>query len=217
MYKFELINNHYIINIEGYRYLLDTGSPDSFRINPDCDEVIIDGVAWSLNRLPHNLDVDKVKKLVGTDVDGFIGLDIVKRTSLTIYKNGLIDFNVNDVDGMVVRLNTHFFLTLWASNGPITGEYIIDTGAKYGYGDRDIFNGLFPFNHVKDYNPILGNLESDIYHVTIDIDGLEREVDVCDNDKVMSTLPITFMIGNITTLFDEACVFDIKNNRLILK
>ena len=167
MHTYELINNHYLVDIDGKRLLVDTGSPTSFWMDSHCQEITIDGVKYTLQGRPSNVDVAETMKLIGTKVDGFIGLDIIRQTSLTIYKNGLIEFRPNEVDGKRIDLNTNGFLTFRVEAHAMSGAFIIDTGAKYGYGIRGLFDGLTAFGHVEDYNPILGKLKSDLYHLDI--------------------------------------------------
>lgn len=219
MYRFELINNHYIINIDNKKYLLDTGSPNSFWVKEPIREITIDGINYPLSNRPSNLDIKETEECVGLLVDGFIGMDIIRQTSLTIYKNGYIDFRSIDIDGNEIELNTYGLLTFRVGSNLMDGYYIIDTGAKYGYGVKGLFYGLIPYDHVNDYNPILKHLDSDIYHLDVVVGNEIRVVDVCDNYKVSLTLKnmMVMMIGNITSLFDEVCVIDMKRKVLVLK
>lgn len=219
MYRYELSNNHYIIDINNKKYLLDTGSPFSFYINDECKSLEIDGVKYHLHNTPSNLDINETTKLVGVSVDGFIGLDIVYQTSLTIYKNGLVDFCSHDVDGNTVTLKTFPLLSFQVGFNLMSGNCIIDTGAKYGYGIKGLFYNKIPYNRVNDYNPILKHLSSDVYHLDVVVGGTQKQVDICDNYLVAPTLKSVgaIMICNITSLFDEVCVIDIDKGLLTLK
>ena len=93
MYNYTLSNNHYIINIEGNNYLLDTGSPVSFSLKQGLNSVVINQRRCSLPYNVMNLDIEATRELVGMDIDGFIGMDIIRQTSLTIYKDGRIEFD----------------------------------------------------------------------------------------------------------------------------
>lgn len=219
MHNYELINNHYLVEIDGKRLLVDTGSPTSFLMESHCQEITIDGVKYALQGRTSHVDVAEMMKLVGVKVDGFIGLDIIRQTSLTIHKNGLIEFRANDVDGKGIDLNTNGFLTFSVESHAMSGAFIIDTGAKYGYGIRGLFDGLKAFDHVEDYNPILGRLNSDLYHLDMVVGGRGKVVDLCDNADVYPMIKHygAVMIANITSLFDEVCVIDVKKGTLTLK
>ena len=219
MYNYELINNHYIINIDGEKYLLDTGSPFSFWVSNPVKELVIDGNKYPLNSRPSNFNVDETTNLVGIEVDGFIGMDIISATGLTIYKNGTIEFAIKEIDGRETSMTTRWPLMTNIGCNLMTGKFVIDTGAKYGYGVNGLFYQQRPFSRVKDYNPSLGHLEGDIYHLNVVIGGQNKTIDVCSNTIVASTLIHmgALMVGSISSLFEEACVLDTKKGRLILK
>ena len=220
MYEYELINNHYIIEIEGKKYLLDTGSPVSFGITEGNNQLIIDGNTYCLRNKPANLSVSETEALVGTSVDGFIGMDIVSQTGLTIYKNGLVKFGVDEVKGGVeVPMTTKWPLMVSIGCNLMNGKLIIDTGAKYGYGVDGLFHNQQAYAHVKDYNPSLGRLESDSYHLPITIGGKSKTIDVCNNRIVGATLHQmgAIMIGSVSSLYNEVCVLDTHKGKLVLK
>ncbi len=218
MYRYKLVNNHYIVDIDDHKYLIDTGSPISFWVSKPIREITINGKNYYLKSRSIDFNVEATNNLVGVEVDGFIGMDIISTTGLTIYKNGDIEFSVNEIDGKEIPMTTGWPLAINIGCNLMTGKFIIDTGAKYGYG----VSGLFyqqPFNHVHDYNPSLGHLDGDLYHLDIVIGGQKKTIDVCNNQEVAFTLLHmgAIMIGNVSSLYEEACVLDSKKGRLILK
>lgn len=221
MYRYELVNNHYIVDIEGKKFLIDTGGHSIWFKKPV--ELTIGGRKYPISKCDwEKSDIDKTLALVGVDLDGFIGLDVIMRTSLTIYKNGDIDFKPHDVDGGVrVPLNTTYGLLSFdaVSNG-ISGQYVIDTGAMYGYGLKELFAKETPFlREAYDFNPKLKEMYSDIYHHDVEIMGHHKIVDMGYNKDTMG-YPLGYsliMIGNVTTFFDEVCVIDINKRLFILK
>ena len=219
MYKYELINNHYIVEIEGKKYLIDTGSPISFWVSNPVMQITIDGNAYCLHNRPANLNVGETRALVGIEVDGFIGMDIISKTGLTIYKEGCIKFGADEVNGVEIAMTTSWPLMVSIGCNMMNGKFVIDTGARYGYGVEGLFYGLNPYDYVKDYNPGLGHLNSDIYHLDIVIGGQSRTIDVCNNKIVGSTLKHmgAIMIGSVSSLYQEVCVLDTKIGKLILK
>lgn len=88
MYSYELINNHYVVEIDDQKFLIDTGSPFSFWVSRPIKEITIDGNKYPLQNRPLNFNIDETNNLVGVIVDGFIGMDIISKTSLTIYFGG---------------------------------------------------------------------------------------------------------------------------------
>lgn len=223
MYKYELLNNHYIVHIDGKKYLIDTGSY-SFWITTPMSHIVIDDKAYRLD--PNPLSATAMRKtfdLVGTEIDGFIGLDIIVRTSLTIYKDGNIDFKANELpNGKRVPLVGDGLLQVKASSGCISGLMIIDTGAMYGYGIKEIFDNETPYAlgvHDFNPNPKIWDIYTDMYHQEVFVNGKLVTLNMGYNQKVYG-FPLNekvIMVGNVTTLFDEVCVIDIPNRQLILK
>ena len=91
MYYYKLINNHYIVDIDGQHFLIDTGCQFSFWVSTPMNEITINGDKYPLQNKPTNFDVNESNNLVGVQADGFIGMDIISKTSLTIF-GGCIDF-----------------------------------------------------------------------------------------------------------------------------
>ena len=213
------MNNHYIVDIDGKRYLIDTGCPFSFALKQS-HQVIIKGNSFHLPFGGHT-DLDKTKELVGIVPDGFIGMNIISNLGLTIYKNGYLEFKANNVDGDELPLTVEpvgLFIPVTCES--YNGRFLIDTGAKYGYGVSHLFKNKNSLGSVWDYNPGLGELQSLLYKLDIKVAGKDREIDVCYNQRVemihFSRIH-ALMVGNITTLFDEVCVIDPIRGKLTLK
>ena len=220
MYSYRLINNHYAVDINGKNYLIDTGIPFSFSFDPSVHEIEIDGRIYPLMQKPIGVEPNKIFTLVGMKLDGFIGLDIISDTSLTIYKNGTLYFSSRNEDGLKIKNLDSIYILFQVNIDGEQGFYLLDTGAKYGYGVKRVFKNKTPFErNVYDYNPSLKELYSDMYHIDVSINRVTKTLDVGDNDLVGMTLNnmrVT-IIGNVTTLFDEVVVFDMKNHIITLR
>lgn len=229
MYNYELVNNHYIVNIDGKKFLIDTGSPFSFWVSSPIKEITIYEKKYPLQNRPTNLDINETYNVIGTQVDGFIGMDIISKTSLTIYSGSLIEFcGVPDfiINGFIkenykyseIPMTTRWPLMVQVGSNLMTGKFVIDTGAKYGYGVSGLFNKQTAFDHVSDYNPSLGHLDSDIFNLEIVIGGQKKKIDVCNNSTVASTLIHmgALMIGSVSSLYSQVCSLDTEKGKLIL-
>ena len=217
MYRYELKNNHYIVEIDNKRFLIDTGWPYSFSFN-NVGHVIIDNQLFPLTTKPSNIGVEETRELVGIVPDGFIGMDIISKLGFTVYKNGELEFKVNNIDGNEVRMNKSWPLLIPISCNSVNGMFIVDLGAKYGYASKRVLNGSRPIGVVEDYNPMLKHFNSNLFNIEIKIGNQTRYIDVGDSEKVAPTFTNgIIMVGNITTLFDEVCVIDTIKGRLILK
>ena len=223
MYNYTLSNNHYIINIEGNNYLLDTGSPVSFSLKQSLRSVEINGRRYFLPLNIMGLSIPATRALVGMDIDGFIGMDIIRETSITIYKDGRVEFQALPEQGHKLNMlpGSYGLIKLQVTSNNLTAPYLVDTGARYAYGVEGLFKDSDnkPFDHVNDYNPRLGYFDSDIYHISVDFGPFQKTVDIADSKAVRGDLAMTssLIVGNITDLFDEACVVDMQNQVLIVR
>ena len=217
MYKYELINNHIIVEIDGGKYLIDTGCPSSFTMGSARSFVTIDGRKYPFAARDPRVDLRATFSCIGAEVDGFVGLDVVMDTSLTIYKNGFVDFKANPVDGVEVPMGTYPFFSVEAECNGVKGRFIIDTGAKYAYGVKEIFQRLRPFDHVDDYNPGLGSFSSGLYHVPVKIGGFTKDILMGDSPRPAGMIrQFGIAIGSVIGLFDETCVLNPNRGTMIL-
>ena len=223
MYNYTLSNNHYIINIEGKDYLLDTGSPVSFSLKRDLRSVEINGKRYQLEYNVMGLDIDATRELVGMDVDGFIGMDIIRETSITIYKDGRVEFQALQEQGHALDMlpGSYGLIKLQVTSNNLSAPYLVDTGARYAYGVEGLFKDSDnkPFGHINDYNPRLGYFDSDIYHISVDFGPFQKTVGIADSKAVRGDLAMTssLIVGNVTDLFDEVCVIDMQNKVLTMR
>ena len=223
MYRYELLNGHYVVTIDGKKFLIDTGMWFSFPFNPSLKEVFIDGVRHDLSSKPTQVDTEDTFELVGTELDGFIGMSILSKTSLTIYKNGYIDFKPTDVQGEKINMLCPSPIIVPGVCDGHHGPFIIDTGAKYGYGVHRLFYGKMPFDlMVEDYNPDeeLKHFRSDIYHFVLSLGGITKNVDICYNNVVERKhlqKAHSIIVVSPNSFFEEVCVFDFRRGLLILK
>ena len=225
-YRYELLNNHYVADIDGKKFLIDTGNTYSFQVDAIPGNIVIDGYPHQLTP-ETRLDTEEKKRktydLIGCPyLDGFIGIDIIKKTGLTIYKDGWLEFAIRDVLGSIrTELSQYrgYFLVKAQSNG-VSGSMLVDLGATVGYGIREAFCGETPYCLDKyDYNPELGEMHSKMYHQDVTIAGITRTMDMGYNKDVMGRplCPQVPFVGSVTNFFDEVCVFDTRNWLLILK
>ena len=149
MYSYELVNNHYVVEIDDQKFLIDTGSPFSFWVSHPIKEITIDGNKYPLQNRPLNFEVDETNNLAG-----------------------------------------------------VSGLFYKQT----------------PFDHVSDYNPSLGHLDSDKFHLEIVIGGQKKTIDVCSNSTVASTLIHmgALMIGSVSSLYNQVRSLYTKKGKLIL-
>ena len=216
--NYRLLNNHYVVDINGYHFIIDTGSPKSFSFRNDLRQITINNVQHGLDCSWSRSDIEKTHQLVGYPVDGLLGKDVFGRTGLTFYREnesgGRVEFATHHINGdaFPFELMNDYAIFMRIDNNKL---YLVDTGARYGYGAKSMFNGLTSFDNVWDFNPYLKDLYSPIYNVEIQLNNKKRHTVACYNEHVAFNIPNFLMVGNITDLFERECCIDYINRRII--
>ena len=93
--KLYIPNNHIVTEIDGKFYIVDTGSPISFSFTGD-EFIRIEGDEFVFSDLVA-CPKEMVDRLTGMDISGFIGMDIISNTSLSIdFEQERLEFKVSD-------------------------------------------------------------------------------------------------------------------------
>lgn len=163
--KFELINDLVVVDIEGKKYLVDTGSAISFSLGNDLT-LMLGGKNYLLRENPL---VNAFKKtlsrvLPNVQIDGIIGTDIIVKTNLSInFLQGEIYFDLvdfpYDIEQYVLPLTYkfyHFFVKFPCDYGDI--NVIVDSGSTVWYIKSKYLNLNNPLGEFKDYSPEIGEI-----------------------------------------------------------
>lgn len=165
-YKLSIEKKHpIIITDEGMRLLVDTGSPITMaRPFELCGHLMTGG--------PTAL-VGTIRNLSGLNVDGLIGLDILKRYHVVIdYPNGQILFSKQPIGIRGERLPMNRMLGTIGFDADINGrpcKVILDTGAQISYVNADLVEGDEPVGHDTDFYPALGSFDVELHKVALGI------------------------------------------------
>ena len=143
--KFYNVKGHIIVDLDGARYVVDTGSALSFSFNKG-NRVTINGKGFPLNKPEaYGVKPEVINWVIGENVDGIIGNDIITKTSLTInYFTNDIFFEVVDNHecrerrGLPLEYEKGVLTTIGIIIGDNTvKKSIIDTGAIFSFVSRD--------------------------------------------------------------------------------
>ena len=167
-YNFKVSNNHILVNIDDEYYVIDTGSPYSFFYNDE--KITIDGKEYTSNR--QLASRQEVEKLVGAEINGFIGFDIISKTGITVdflentimfdVKQGHICYFLNSDEGYCCTKDC-------VINGKQLERTIIDSGACISYVNRKFLDLSKKTGETYiDYSPIIGKISGEYYEVAID-------------------------------------------------
>jgi len=175
MYYYKFENGHCIVEIGGYKWMIDTGAP-SFSFHNNITNVVIDGVTYKINLRPDYKAT--VEKTVGIPLAGIIGCDILSKTSFSMNAEGDFCFGLDYIstDNYIdVEIKTG---VLEAKNNTILGnvnlnesivKVLFDTGAYINYINSGLVNPSQYQN--QDYELIdydfVGNVIFSKKHLTI--------------------------------------------------
>ena len=144
MYNYKFENGHCIVDIDGYKWMIDSAYTSvSYKRNVNC--LVIDDKKYSLPFNPTSKTI--VDKVVGISVDGIIGCDILSKTSFSLDNEGNFCFDMsmaskeNYVD--IAIYSIHPSVNDNVIIGKITidceeVDVLFDTGAHINYIDPDL-------------------------------------------------------------------------------
>lgn len=168
--KFELINDLVVVDIEGKKYLVDTGSAISFSLRNDLN-LRLGGRDYLLreNHLVNAFKKTLSRVLPNVQIDGIIGTDIIVKTNLSInFLQGEIYFDLvdfpYDIDQYVLPLTYkfyHFFVKFPCDYGDI--NVIVDSGSTVWYIKSKYLNLNNPLGELMDYSPEIGEIHDYYY------------------------------------------------------
>lgn len=167
-YNFIVSNNHILVNIDNGNYYIDTRTPFSFFYGTDA--IIINNKKYKSNdQLIKRQDVEK---MVGTKVDGLIGLNILSKTGITVnFLDKTITFDVKDGHICYFLKNDegYYYTSDCVINSNILEKTIIDSGACISYvNEKYLDPSQRTSESYSDYNPMVGDISGDYYEVSID-------------------------------------------------
>ena len=173
---------HFIINVNGENYIIDTGASVSCSCNGQT-EVVIGERKFRVYPLPLDKVGEKISELVHMPIAGLIGLDIMEELgSMEISEEeGCVRFGVETAPAsgdhsFPFEMTTGFRVLL--AGLKVNGrdiKVILDTGARIDYMDPAILDTSVAVSHERDYNPIIGFFEVDGYKATYSVGDREIE------------------------------------------
>ena len=179
---------HLLITVDGRRYLLDTGSPWSL----GCGAVHLAGREFALQATDlEGQSWGSVAELVGTPLDGLIGMDILVEFDLEIAMQAL-SFTVSPT-----LLNLSGGLPLQSLQGvpllecEIAGRpanLVLDTGAPLSYVGDEYTVGASALGEVADFHPRVGRFRVPTFSVPVRV----------------GTCAMTLRAGSLPTLLQSA-------------
>lgn len=173
VYPLEWPDDQLVALINGKRYIIDTGSPASFGR---------EGFVSIFNQDTYfpeeylGLRADELTRMVGSPVDGLLGLDLLGRFRFSISRESNQICIGTDVSPPVSQR-----ISAWAVMGvsqlQVTTKsgnrlnVFFGTGSKVSYVNPEHVEGLSPIDRVKDFYPTFGVFESDVWELDFNVVG----------------------------------------------
>lgn len=178
-YPYELIHGYPIVQIEGLRVLLNTGSAESLGRD---DQLLVDGMAFPVHRSTLRMKIEDLSAMLRTPLDVMLGADILTQ----------FDFKLLSERGQVVFTSGEFRPYGYANHFelymgvPITPVSVFNkdmrlffvTGSRRTYLNMDLLRKLQPVGSVKDYYPGLGVFETPLFKIAVWVAGYDVELEV---------------------------------------
>lgn len=168
---------HAIVNLEGGRWLIDTGASFSFGRGP----VSICGRRFEVpERMPDApvaIGLDALAPFVGCRLDGLFGMDILRQFSLVLdAPRAQARFGGEALDAMPgLRVPLEMRMQAPLLEAEIEGRsarLFWDTGAMISYLSAGALSGAWPLHgRAKDFHPLLGVFETDLCAAHLRIAG----------------------------------------------
>jgi len=161
--RLELFDGHLVVDT-GARLLVDTGSPVSFASSGRIDWA---EQAHEVSTTALGLDAAELSRLVGTQMEGLVGGDLLGLHAFTIdIERGVFGFEEPAPDLQIAELPIGLVLGVPLATVELDGvptKACIDTGAKLSYLDEVHLSGRKAVDETDDFYPGLGTFRTPVY------------------------------------------------------
>jgi hypothetical protein len=205
-----------VADCNGLRVLVDTGSPVSFGRG----HLSLLGNRHDLPSSFNGHTIDDLRSHVGGHLDAILGTDLLSQYQCLLdLRNGLLVLSRGELplDGVSLRVPL-------ASGVPCadvivhgrSGRAVIDTGARISYMTPGVIQGT-PVGREKDFHPSVGQFETDVYAVDVEIAGLRLTgrfgVLPAPLTPLLASAGAEYVIG-VELLARSPVLFDLSHGRM---
>jgi len=194
-YPLEVVSGHLVVDINGTRAILDTGSPMSFGRGP----LAILGRSVDLGEAPPTASPGELSNKLGTRIDALVGLDVLRVRYFGVETTaGRCIFETHASPPAGVRIPLEAFKGVPIVNASIAGapvRLILDTGAQIGYLDDELLRGHRHLGPRSDFHPPSpAEFTTEAHEVSLEIGEMSMYL-------VFGTMPphLKLMIGMMNT------------------
>ena len=221
MYKLKYCNGHIYAEIEGFDWLIDTGSPSSFG---KVSSIKILDKTFELEDSLLDLNADTLSEYVNHQVVGLLGTNVLNEFNILFeVKNKIIIFSEDKIEITGEVFNIKEVMGVPVIQTQVDNKEIsvmFDTGAQLSYFQREIIDKEDSLGIVKDFYPGIGYFDTETAMINIKLGQLNYTVQSGYLPKNMNMgLLMTGtegIIGN-DIMLESAIGYFPKENKLVLK
>lgn len=219
-FEIDLYDGHLIIEENGMKILVDTGSPVT--IGRDSRFSFMEQSHHCVTSLM-GTDISSVSRLMNYSVDVLLGMDVLKQYCILVdYRNKRVTFSTEGIpfdSATAVPLQCGRMgevCVVLTVNG-VEAKLALDTGAKISYIDETFTVGQTELEAREDFNPMVGRFQTTLYDMQASINGMEFPVHF---GKLPSSLALTLQMLGLRgaigyDLFDSFVVLMDFHNRVL--
>lgn len=165
-----LEREHLVVRLDAGLWVIDTGSPSSFG---RAAEIHLGGERLEIASTAFGLDANALSDLVGAQLEGLIGNDLLGRFDLLFdlpSKTVEVGMDLPVPKGEIIPLGTFMGVpTLEAATGFDVHRMILDTGAQLSYLREEAVSQFPSAGSVRDFLPMFGAFETETSTVRFEI------------------------------------------------
>ena len=173
--SFRLIPNvkgHLVFDFLGQLVLLDTGSQTSFGTQEHWDFL---GRQLTLPPNFMKISPEYLSQFIGVPIEILLGMDVLKDLYFQINtRESMITFSEFRFRSSPITLLLETIMDVPYTEIHMNGEthnVFVDTGAKINFLRKEALVGLEPVDTEMDFYPMVGEFETEVYQIPVDIYG----------------------------------------------
>jgi hypothetical protein len=190
----EIVNRHLLVHLDGGLALVDTGSP--FDIGRGRAFTVL-GRTWEPSATPSQV-LGLASDHLGRDVEWLLGQGVLSAYRLLLdWPRGVAAFSTSAIEhagatSVPIKLDKGVPL-LGLRHGDASVEAVLDSGAALSYVPPAAVVGIPPERTERDFYPVFGHFETDVWRITVLVGVRLLEVEV-------GTLPdpLQGMLGRVS-------------------
>lgn len=214
-------DGHLIINDNGQKVLVDTGSPVTIGRS---DHFVFIDQEYNCTTSYFGQNIPSISRMMGYDIDVLMGLDVIgEYEMLTDYKSAKVTFSSEDIPfepvctTPIIREMGAICVILRVKGKDV--KLALDTGARISYISESYTLDEAEIEVREDFNPAIGQFKTPIYAMEASVDGQSFPVNFGVLPSLLAmSLQMVGIEGAIGyDLFNKYKVLlDFKNNKMLL-